>query len=145
ALSPTTVEVTFSEPVVLKADARDNFIVNEVLDPNQIVNIESVTLDANGMKATLTTMPMSAKQYNLIGLQIMDIAGNEMNIANSGTTFNGMAGEVTEPVDTPVTEPSMIEQAAQDLMAKAMSNMMVQLSWGANEEKLAGIANFVVY
>lgn len=143
ALNSTTVEVIFSEPVVLKADARDNFIVNEVADPNQIIEIEKVTLDGSGMKATLTTMPMSAKPYNLIGLQLMDMAGNEMDIANSGTTFSGMAGEVTEPIDTPVD--TGVEQAAQDLMAKAISNMAVQLSWGANEEKLANIANFMVY
>jgi hypothetical protein len=142
ALNPTTVEVTFSEPVVLKADARDNFIVNEVADPNQIIEIQKVTLDGSGMKASLTTMPMSAKQYNLIGLQLMDTAGNEMDIANSGTTFNGVAGDVVvEPTET----PTGVEQAAQDLMAKAISKMAVQLSWGANEEKLANIANFVVY
>jgi hypothetical protein len=143
ALNSNTVEVTFSEPVVLKADARDNFIINEVADPNQIVEIEKVTLDGSGMKATLTIMPISAKQYNLIGLQLMDAAGNEMDIANSGTTFAGVAGEVTEPIDEPTN--TLVEQAAQDLVAKAMSNMMVQLTWGANEEKLANIANFMVY
>ncbi|MGL5831408.1 MAG: fibronectin type III domain-containing protein [Candidatus Altimarinota bacterium] len=144
ALNSTTVEVTFSEPVVLKADARDNFIVNEVMDPNQIVEIEKVTLDGSGMKATLTTMPMSAKQYNLIGLQLLDASGNEMDIANSGTTFTGVEGEVVIPTETE-TPGSLVEQAAMDLMAKAMSNMAVQLSWGANEEKLANIANFMVY
>jgi hypothetical protein len=142
ALSGTTVEVTFSEPVVLLNNAAENFIVTDAADNTKITNVTKVVITENGTKATLTTENLEAKKYNLIAIKVKDIAGNMMEVQNSATTFDGVAGGlVTPPVDGVVT----VQEAASDLVAKAVASMMVNLSWQAKMDQMAGVANFVVY
>lgn len=144
ALDGNNIEVTFSEPVVLLADAVKNFIVTDAADNTKITNVKKVSVSGNGTKITLNTDNLEAKKYNLIALKIKDVAGNELPTEASATTFDGMAPAVVEnPTDKPVD--GKVEEAASDLMAKAMANMMVNLSWKPNTDKLAGMANFVVY
>lgn len=147
ANTASTVDVTFSEPVVLLANAVENFIITDAADNTKITNVNKVTITQNGTKATLTTDNLSAKKYNLIVLKIKDVAGNTMSVDNSATTFDGVAPVIDKPVDdgkTPETLPTKVDDAASDLMAKAAMKM-VDLTWKPKEDKLAGMANFVVY
>lgn len=140
ALDGNTVAVTFSEPVVLLTNAAENFIITDANDNTKITNVKRVTIAQNGIMATLTTDDMAAKKYNLIALKVKDAAGNLMPVENSATTFDGMApAVVTPPASTKVAE------AASDLVAKAMANLMAELSWKNNSAKMADVANFVLY
>jgi hypothetical protein len=140
AIDGNTVEITFSEPVVLLTNAAQNFIVTDAVDNTKITNITKVTVAQNGAKVTLTTDNMEAKKYNLIALKVQDAAGNLMPVENSATTFDGMAPAiVTPPVSTKVAE------AASNLMAKAMANLMAELTWKNNSSKMADVASFVLY
>ncbi|MCC6643799.1 Ig-like domain-containing protein [Candidatus Peregrinibacteria bacterium] len=141
SLDSSNVEVTFSEPIVLLADAVQNFIITDAADNTKIITVKKVSVAANGTKVTLLTDPMEAKKYNLIAVKIKDAAGNTMPTESSATSFDGMAPAV---VETPTTG-GKVEEAASDLVAKAMAQMMVNLSWKPNADKLAGMANFVVY
>lgn len=138
-----TVEVTFSEPVVLLTNAAENFIITDFADNTKITNVNKVSIGQNGTMATLTTDPLEAKKYNLILIKVKDLAGNAMLVQNSATTFDGVAAT---PVDvTPPAGQTMAEEAASDLIAKAMANMMVNLSWNTKADKMAQVANFVLY
>ena len=141
ALDGNTVEVTFTEPVALLTNAVENFIVTDANDNTMITNVKKVTIAQNGAKVTLTTGDLAAKKYNLIALKVKDVAGNLMPVENSATTFDGMAPSV---VITP-TSSTKIADAASDLMAKAMANLMVELTWKNKSDKLADVANFVLY
>lgn len=148
ATSANSVEVTFSEPVVLLSNAAENFIITDVNDNTKLTNITKVDIQKNGTQAVLTTNDLEAKQYNLIVLKIKDLAGNEIPVQNSATTFAGIAAVAEAPADdTPVVveTPQALENAVYDLMAKKMANLMVQLTWKTHEDKMADVANFVVY
>lgn len=142
ALNGSSVEVVFSEPVVLLNNAAENFIITDAADNTKITNVTKVVITENGVKATLTTESLEAKKYNLIAIKVKDIAGNMMEVQNSATTFDGVAGgAVVPPVDGAVT----VQEAASDLVAKAVASMMVNLSWQAKPDQMAGVASFVVY
>ncbi len=155
AVNDNTVEVTFSEPVVLSADARDNFIITDELDNTQILEVKTVSIGATGMVVSIETEAMQEKSYNLIALQIADVVGNEMDVEASATTFMGMGAAVEEEVveeevmEEEVVEEEvmedMLEEAASDLMANILEDLVVQLTWKTKEEKVAEIANFVLY
>lgn len=143
----TTIIVTFSEPVVLMPNPVENFIITGFADNTKITNVAAATVAQNGTVVTLTTDPLDPQKYNLILVKVQDPAGNQMPVEASATTFDGPAGAppVTPPVDN--TPPAMtgVEDAASDLVAKAMANLMVNLSWKTKEDKLADVANFVLY
>lgn len=148
AISGNSVEVTFSEPVVLLSNAAENFIITDVNDNTKLTNINKVDIQKNGTQALLTTDDLEAKQYNLIVLKIKDLAGNEIPVQNSATTFAGIAAVAEAPAgETPVVveTPQALEDAVYDLMAKKMANLMIQLTWKTHEDKMADVANFVVY
>lgn len=140
-----TVAVTFSEPVVLLTNAAENFIITDAEDNTKITNVTKVVISQNGAKATLTTEDLAPQQYNLIVIKVKDLAGNAMEAANSATTFEGMAPTETDVPDTITPDSMTVEEAASDLVAKAMADMMVSLSWKTKEDQLANVANFVVY
>ncbi len=145
AISSTTIEVEFSEPVVLKADARANFIVTESKDSSAIIDVNKVDLSTDGKKVTLTTGELKDQDYNLLGVNIKDAAGNEMPIEKSATTFKGM-GAPAPSTPAPTETPSkVLQNAAENLAAKLVENTIVRLSWKAKEENLKDIANFVLY
>lgn len=150
ATDGNTVEVTFSEPVVLLTNAAENFIITDSQDNTKITNVKKVVISQNGAKATLTTEDLAPQQYNLIVIKVKDLAGNAMAAENSATTFEGMAPTVTDTTTdttTTTTTPgsTKVEEAASNLVAKAMADMMVGLTWKTKEDKLADVANFVVY
>jgi hypothetical protein len=147
ALDGNTVEVNFSEPVTLLPNATENFIITDALDNTKITNVKKVAISQNGAKATLTTEDLKPQTYNLIVIKVTDLVGNNMEAANSAASFEGVApatdGGNTNGGNTDGT--TKLEDAASNLVAKAMSNMMVNLSWKAKADKMANVANFVVY
>ncbi len=152
ALDANTIEVTFSEPVVLLANATENFIITDVNDNTSLTNVTRVEIRQNATQAVLTVEDMEAKQYNLIVIKVKDVAGNLIPVEESATTFAGIAAVAEEPVvEEPVAEAPTDEtlqalaDAASDLVAKKMADMMVNLSWKTSEEKVADAANFVLY
>jgi len=156
AIDSKTVEVTFSEPVVLLSNATENFIITDAADNTKITNINKVSVAQSGLKITLSTDDLAAKKYNLVSLKVKDAAGNVMPVESSATMFEGVA-PVTKPTDTKPTDTKPADtvtpiktdakpvDAASNLLAKAMANLMISLSWKVNSAKLADVANFVVY
>ncbi len=147
ALSNSQIEVSFTEPVALKTDARENFIVTEELDTTAIINVNKVTVGPSSMIITLDTDEMPAGKYNLIAVQVMDDAGNEMDIEKSATSFEVVDAEpIEEPEldDEPVIDDVSVPEGAEDLVAKVMEDVVVRLSWNTTEN-ISDIANLVVY
>lgn len=141
-LTANTLEVEFSEAVVLKADPRASFIITDAKDNSSIFDISKVELAADGKKAVITTVELKNQDYNLLGVNIKDAAGNEMPIEKAATTFKGPETTVDKPV-TP--DNQKVTNAAENLVAKAVSQAVVRLSWTSKEENIKDITNFVVY
>jgi len=139
ATDNNTVQITFSKPVVLQADARSNFIITEASDNTKIVNINKADIGATGLQVTLTTDPLQNIKYNLIAVKVMDSSGNEMDPQHNATTFQGPTTAATSP------SQQLVQNAAQDLVAQAVGNLMAKLTWSTNPTKLASIASFVLY
>ena len=140
AKDSATVEVVFSEPVVLKADARENFIIAEAGNLSNILNVKKVTIDASGLNVSLSTDQMKAVDYNLLAVKVMDKAGNSMTVENNAITFKGVAG--SSAVVDDLTKKAM-QDAVKDLSA-ALVNMMVKLSW-SKVDTVTDLAGFVLY
>lgn len=139
----TTVEISFSEKVVLKQDPRENFIITEEKNTTGVVNIQKVTVGATGMIVTLTTDALKDMNYNLIGVDVADAAGNKMSIENNATTFKGVAPTVVTPPTPTETQNQLMQEAAKDFTS-SLVDKIAKLTWSKIENAQA-FANFVIY
>jgi hypothetical protein len=159
ALNNTTVEITFSEPVILKTDARENFILTEEQNVANVLPVKKVTQGATGMIVTLTTDSQKGINYNLIAVDVADAAGNKMSIENNATMFKGQAAPAA-PDTTPTTSDTTtnedkgstevdalkaIPEGAKDFMAKLVGDLVIKLTWAKASENLSDMAQFIVY
>ncbi len=143
ALDGNTVEVTFSKPVVLLPNANENFIITDASDNSKIINVTKVVVAPSGAVATLTTEDLSNAKFNIIAIKVKDLDGNLMDVQNSATSFDGVAPSTP---DLPIVEGNVKPtNAASDLLAKMVSDMLVNLSWKINTDQVANAANFVLY
>ncbi|MBU0667614.1 fibronectin type III domain-containing protein [Patescibacteria group bacterium] len=152
----TTVVVNFNEPVVLAPDATQNFVITEEADSNKTLTVKSASLSDDGMTVTLTTDPQQAISYFLIVLDVTDSVGNLMDVANNAAAFSGYdSGEVLPPAEPEApaepaapAEPSADLTAPEDvtnLVAKLLSDMIVQLNWTSSLNSAGDLANYVLY
>jgi hypothetical protein len=151
-LDPTTVEVTFSEPIVLSSDPTQNFIITEEKDYEKILNVKKVVLSTDQMKVTITTDAQQPMNYNLISVEVKDKAGNVVGIDNTATVFFGGLGgapivvpETPTQQTTTTTGPDMTPpEDVTNLFAKMVSQM-VRLSWAGSANSAGDLANYILY
>src|SRR5262249_10228065 len=148
--------VVFSEPVVLKPDGRENFIITEDQNIENTLDIQKVDLDSSKTMVTLTTAPQKAIKYNLIAIDVADNNGATISVENNATTFTGMApgaGENTQQASQEVS-PSPVSPSGQDttppedasnLMASMVKQLVVTLSWKQSANTAGDLANYVLY
>ncbi|HLG25929.1 MAG TPA: fibronectin type III domain-containing protein, partial [Candidatus Gracilibacteria bacterium] len=149
----THVIVVFSEPVVLAADPLTNFYITEA-ESESSLDIVSATLSSDKTTVTLMTVPQQNMAYNLIALDVKDEAGNDIDVANNATTFDGNAAgagtqETTETEESQMTEETQADMLAPEdvtnLMAQMLKQMIVTLSWTASLNSAGDLANYVLY
>lgn len=154
ATSDTSIDVSFSEPIVLGIDPTENFLITEETNLANVLDVADVTQSPDGATVTLTTAPQTPQNYNLIVVDVADAAGNLISLENNATVFMGGIGE-DAPVD-PLIEDNMPEEtvSAEDaippedvtnLASKLMDAMMVSLSWTGSANSSGDLANYVLY
>jgi hypothetical protein len=148
------VTVTFSEPVVLKADKRENFIITEEQNIENTLDIQAVNVNSTGDKVTLTTDPMKALSYNLIAVDVSDAGGNEMSVENNATTFMGVAASAAA-TQQQVIQPASTQQGllsdttppedATDFTAAMVKKLIVTLNWTKSLNSAGDLAQYMLY
>lgn len=144
----THVKVTFSEKVKLSPDATQNFIITEETNTDNILEVSAAELDAAGTVATVTTAAQKGMNYNMIVVEVSDMAGNLISVDNNATVFAGKTAGAAEPVSptpppadgTDTTPP----EDASEFIAK-MVNTLVRLSWKASPNTAGDLAAYVLY
>ncbi len=142
------VEVTFFEPVVLKNDGRENFIISEEQNVSNTLDISAVTLDAAKTKATLTTVQQKAVKYNLFAVDVANDAGTKIDLANNVAMFTGsvlVAENTTTPPPPGTGEDKTLPEDARDFMAKMIKKLIVTLAWKGSANTVGDLANYVLY
>lgn len=84
-----SVEVVFSESVILDSDPASNFFIAEEGDAAMQLDILSVDLDETGTIADIETSDQDSVTYSVIVTGVIDEAGNEISLLDNSATFNG--------------------------------------------------------
>jgi hypothetical protein len=150
----THVLVTFSEPVKLAADPTQNFIITEEAAIENTLNILSVSLSPDGKTALLTTAAQKAINYNLIVVDVKDLAGNLISVDNNATVFSGGFGITTQETQSATQETQFGTQEAVDktppedstsLTASLVGKAIAHLVWAASLNSAGDLANYILY
>lgn len=150
---PNSVVVTFDEQVIISDNPSENFAITREDDASAFVDIVSAELNDDGNVVTLTTGNMEEVPYFLVVLSLTDLAGNSIDLENSATSFDGVAGEEEEPEEeTPEEEPVEEDpldvdppEDAADLMAELVQGLVVELTWTPSVNSAGDLAEYVLY
>lgn len=132
ATSLSTVQIVFSEPVVLDSDPELNFFISEVDDATKELSIVSVERNDTGSVITVETSDQSEVEYSVIVTGVLDEAGNEIDdLANTATFMgSGEMGEEDLVEDTPLDDgPSLTPENVKNFAASLIGDLVVRLSW----------------
>jgi hypothetical protein len=155
-LSPTEINVTFSEAIVTGSDPTQNFIITEEDNIENTLNITKVVMSGQGKVATLTTAPQKPMNYNLIVVDVTDKSGNLISADNNATVFFGAipGGQPTQQTiqtqETQATEQtSQINDTtppedATNFIANLVKKI-VKLSWAASANSDGDLLNYILY
>lgn len=150
ALDGTHVQVTFNEPVVLKANPAENFIITEEQVIENTLDISGVAMSSNNTVAVLTTPPMKALSYNLIAVDITDSQNKTISVENNATVFTGVAGGVatqqtTQQAVTQQTGDVTPPEDATNFAAAMLKQLIVTLNWTRSLNSAGDLAKYVLY
>jgi hypothetical protein len=147
ATDATHVEVVFSEPVTLKADGRENFILTEEQNLQNTLDVVKADLSADKTKVTLTTAPQKNVQYSLVAIDVVDSEGKTSSLEKSSMTFMGATSTSPDTTQTPpdsekdTTPPEDVTE----FMAANLKNLIVTLSWKPSADTAKDLANYMLY
>jgi len=148
ALDNTHVQVVFNEPVVLKTNPSENFIIVEQQINSNALNVNGGTLSADGKTVVLATDPMKAIGYNLVAVDVADAQGNTINAENSATTFNGVAGSSTQVMTQQAGQPAADTIPPEDVTnftAATVKQLIATLNWTRSLNSAGDLAKYVLY
>lgn len=153
----THVVVTFSEAIDAVSASALNFVITEEQDFEKTLEITAAELSADGKSITITTAPQKQMNYNLIALDVKDVAGNLINVDNNATTFFGWfdtSAPTTQETQVVGTQETQETQQGADMVAPedatqfnavAVGKLMAKLSWIASLNTAGDLANYVLY
>jgi len=152
----THVIVTFSEQLDTASASPLNFVITEEQNFENTLEVTNAVVGVDGKAVTLTTAPQKAMNYNLIALDVKDVAGNLVSVDNNATTFFGwfdssapttQETQVTtqETQQTQMTTDTVAPEDATMFTAVAVGKLMAKLSWVASLNSAGDLANYVLY
>ncbi|MFC1656303.1 hypothetical protein ACFL3C_05515, partial [Patescibacteria group bacterium] len=150
SLGEDSVQVVFSEPVILDSDPETNFFVAEEADASNMLDILSVERDETGAVVTIETTPQETLVYTVIVTGVLDEAGNEIDDTANSDSFEGNAvmeedvpADEEEPMEEENTGPELTPENVQNFVASMVSEFVVKLTWEIAED--AAIIDQVLY
>lgn len=155
------VVVTFSEVIEAASASPLNFVITEEQNIENSLDIMSAELSEDGKTITIATAPQKQMNYNLIALDVKDVAGNLINVDNNATTFFGWfdtsapatqetqvvtpTQQTQETQETQVVSDTVAPEDATLFTAAAMGKLMAKLTWVASLNSAGDLANYVLY
>ena len=136
SLGENSLQVVFSEPVILDTDPELNFFIAEEADASNELEILSVERDSSGSVVTIETSNQDSVMYSLIVTGVLDEAGNEVDDLVNSATFMGNFEDdepvVEPPVDLGPPEPTPIAltpENVKNFVASLVTDLVVKLTW----------------
>jgi hypothetical protein len=148
SIDATSVQVIFSEAVILSSDPETNFFIAEEDNALNTLDILGVELDETASVVTLETSEQENVMYNLVVTDVLDENGNEIDDEQNSATFEGnipAMEEPEEPDEMPDEEPdfALSPENVRNLMASIVRDMVVRLTWDLPEDP--SIVDLVLY
>jgi len=135
ALNINSIQIVFSEPVVLDSDPELNFFISKVADPATELSIMSVERDDTGSVITVETSDQEKVDYSVLVTGVLDEAGNEIDDLANTATFMGSLGSIEETiVDTNEDTLALTPENVKNLVATLVSDLVVHLTWDLSED-----------
>lgn len=141
AIDMNSIQLVFSEPVILDSDPELNLFISEADDATNELSIMSVERDDTGSVITIETSDQEDIEYSVIVTGVLDEAGNEIDdLANTATFIGNInSGDETEdPIDEDPIDDLMDDddgglaltpENVQNLAAKLLNDLVVRLTW----------------
>lgn len=126
SLGENSMQIVFSESVILNTDPETNFFIAEEDDANNTLDIDSVERDSGGSIVTIETSDQDSISYIVIVSNVMDEAGNEIDDSANSASFEGNPQTVEEE-ETKVLEELVSE--VKDFLAEIVRDIVVKLTW----------------
>ncbi len=148
SLGTDSLQVVFSEPVILDSDPETNFFIAEEADASNMLDILSVERDETGSVVTIETTPQETVIYTVIVTGVLDEAGNEIDETANSDSFEGNTGsdeevssDETEPMED--SGPALTPENVKNFVASIVSEFVVKLTWEISED--AAIIDQILY
>lgn len=139
AMDMMTVQIVFSEPVILDSDPELNFFISETDDPTSELSIMSVERDDTGSVVTIETSDQMEVEYSVIVTGVLDEAGNEIDdLANSATFMGAADVEEDDLADDPLADLldgdednglALTPENVTNFVASIIEDLVVKLTW----------------
>lgn len=145
SLGESSVQVVFSEPVILDSDPETNFFIAEEADATNMLDILSVERDTTGSVVTIETTPQDSVLYTIIVTGVLDEAGNEIDETANSDSFEGNAAaeEEVTPTEEEEVGPALTPENVKNFVASIVSEFVVKLTWDITED--AAIIDQILY
>ncbi|MBD3156789.1 hypothetical protein GF369_03090 [Candidatus Peregrinibacteria bacterium] len=140
ALDMNSIQLVFSEPVILDSDPELNFFISEADDATNELSIMSVERDDTGSVMMIETSDQEDVEYSVIVTGVLDEAGNEIDdLANTATFMGSVDGadDMDDPMDDNPLDDMMDDddgmaltpENVQNLVATLLNDLVVRLTW----------------
>jgi len=148
AQDKNSVQVVFSEPIILDSDPELNFIISETNDATNKLSIASVKRDDTGSIITIKTSDQSKTNYSVIVTNILDEAGNAIDdLANSATFMGDATSAIDENSDKPLTKPTdklaLTPKNVKNFAVSLIGDFVVKLTWQKSDD--ASVIDQILY
>lgn len=139
SLGIDSLQVVFSEPVILDTDPELNFFIAEEADATSELEILGVGWDDTGSVITIETSDQEAVMYSIIVTGVIDEAGNEIDdLVNSAVFMGNANGDEEPPEDITLPEPlpplALTPENVKSFIASLVSDLVVKLTWEKVED-----------
>lgn len=140
AMSISSVQIVFSEPVILDTDPELNFFISESDDATNELSIMSVERDDTGSVITIETSDQNEVEYSVIVTGVLDEAGNGIDdLANTATFMGGTDEDVVDPPLDDVIPDELIPLAltpenVRNFAASLISDFIINLTWEKSDD-----------
>lgn len=147
SLDNTTVQVIFSEEIILSSDPENNFFIAEADNALNTLDIVGIELDPSGSMVTITTEPQENIMYSIIVTDVIDENGNEIDETQNTAMFEGgMIPETDEEEEEDMDElPALAlsPENVRNLVATIVREIVVSLTWELPDDQ--SIADLILY
>lgn len=143
SIDESTVQVIFSEAVILSSDPETNFFIAEEENALNTLDIMGVSVDESSSVVTIETSPQENVMYNVIVTDVLDENGNEIDEDQNSAVFEGNMMMEEEEEEDEDTGPALSPENVRNFIASIVRDMVVKLTWDLPDDP--SIVDLILY